>query len=227
MNKKTFFSFLAILFSVPSFSQTNFSAYGSFIRNLNKNYKANTYGAGIRFEFAKNPSWTSSLGLAYALPMHTTYMLEARAMSNQTTPQTVNVTGNYTQPMYRLEYSTHIYLGGDALNRKGFSYYLKLGVEAIYVGNKATYSDFDRNLYGLGYTKESDVNEDGSDKFDVNPCASFGLGLEKSIGFGSFFLQTNIALPASNGSGDSEIADFAPKPFNINIGYKIPFTKGK
>jgi hypothetical protein len=226
------FLFLSLTFiAAKSFSQTNIQAYGSFIRNLNPDFGGNTQGAGFRFEFGKDESSVSYYaGLAYALPISTKKELEARAYSNFTSPSTVEVTGLYKLPMYRLEGGARYYITGEAHNYEGINFYLNLGAEVIAVPNKPKYSYYDKEYYTLGFTPESDVNEDGTEKLALNIMLAGGAGIEKNIGPGNLFAQITLAFPATqNGNSDisSSLEEFTPIPLNFNIGYKISLSRSE
>jgi hypothetical protein len=222
--KKIYFTFLIAVACLSSFSQVNLMGYGSFVRNLNPDYRGNTYGGGIRFEFAKNETFTKYAGFAYDVPMYSTEEIEAQAYSSWTTPSSQTVTARYSRPMMRFEFGANYYLSGDATSFEGLNWYLTVGAEIIYIGNKPTYSSYDKENYTLGYTDNSDVNEDGSEKYGLHLFLMGGTGIEKTLGPGNIFLQATIGLPATNiGSSNvsSSIEDFTPIPLNINIGYKI------
>lgn len=224
---KTILSFLSCLFVFSaSYSQVNLQVYGSFVRNLNPDYRTNTKGGGIRFEIAKpESSITKYFGAAYNLPMYTLATLEAQAMSSATDPSHVNVTARYKQAMIRLEGGGAYYLAGEGANFDGFNWSLHGGVEAVFIQNKPTYSHYDKEKYTLGYTDDSDVNPDGTGKFDIHLFLTAGTGVEKNLGYGNIFLQAAIAFPVTNVGGSnvaSGLEDFTPIPLNINLGYKIP-----
>ena len=89
----------------------------------------------------------------------------------------------------------------------------------------AAYASYDQDLYSLGFSQTSDVNEDGTDKFALNLMLALGAGIEKNIGPGNIFLHVAIALPVIQSSMNSDIEDFAPLPLNFNAGYKFSLSK--
>jgi hypothetical protein len=218
---------ISIFSSTWSYGQSNLELYGSYIHNLNKDYKNNTQGVGLRFEWGRgNESVTKYIGLAYGFPMHVTSELEARAYDNFTSPSTVNVTAKYSQPMVRLEGGGKLYLSGSGSSFEGLNSYLNGGAEVLYIQNKPTYSEYDKDNYTLGFTDESDVNPDGSEKFGLNLHITFGFGIEKTVGSGNLFLQCAISLPALHGNEPAtDVQDFTPIPLNVNLGYKLPIGK--
>ena len=169
-------------------------------------------------------------GLAYASPISTKQEIEARAYSNFTEPSTVQVTGLYKLPMYRLEGGIRYYITGEANNYDGINFYLNLGAEVMFVPNKPKYSYFNKQDYTLGYTPDSDVNEDGTEKFALNLMLAAGTGVEKKLGPGNLFAHITLAFPATqNGNSDisSSLEEFTPIPLNFNIGYKIPLRRSE
>lgn len=229
MGKKYFLIVvLLVLIFHESYSQVNIQPYVSYVRNLNPDYKANTYGGGIRFEFGRSESTFSYYaGFGYNLAIKKTAELEARAYSNFTSPETVPVTAKYSLPMYRLEGGSRFYFAGEQHNYEGFNFYANLGAEVIVTPNKPVYSDFDRSLYGLGFSTTSDVNEDGTEKVAINLMLAGGLGIEKNVGMVNIFMQLGIAFPATR-SGNSDISSsiesFTPIPVNLNFGIKLPIS---
>lgn len=215
---------VGLISNVIGYSQLNLEMYGSYIHNLNKDFKNNTQGIGMRFEWGQdNADWTKYIGVAYCFPMHATSEIEARAFDNFTTPSTVNVVAKYSQPMVRLEFGGRLYFAGDASGFEGFNGYLNGGAEVVYIQNRPTYSAYDQDKYTLGFTDDSDVNPDGTEKFGLNLGLTFGFGLEKNIGPGNIFLQGAIGVPVlTKNQTSSDIADFTPIPLNVNLGYKIP-----
>jgi hypothetical protein len=202
--KKTVLSLGIILFFIPSFGQVNLQLYGSYIRSLNPDYSNTTQGIGVRFEFGRqDASLTKYVGFAYCFPMHPTDELEAQAYSNWTSPSSVPVSARYNQPMLRLETGGRLYISGDAENFEGFNWWLNGGIEVVYVKNQPTYSEYDKENYTLGFSDESDVNPDGSDKFGLNLHLCVGTGIEKNLGIGNIFLQAAISFPAVTSSNSS------------------------
>src|ERR1051325_9334302 len=96
---------LLIIFSISAFSgfsQVNVQLFGSYVKNLNKDYKGITYGGGIRFEFGNEDATIYKyVGLAYTRPIITRFVQEARAYSNFTSPETIDVETVYKIPNYR------------------------------------------------------------------------------------------------------------------------------
>lgn len=217
---------LLVFISHESYSQVNIQPYISYIRNLNPDYKANTYGGGIRFEFGRSGSTLSTYaGFSYDLAIKKTMEIEARAFNSSTSPTTIPVIAHYSLPMYRLEGGSRYYFTGEQHNYEGVNFYANFGVELIVTPNKPVYSDFDRSLYGLGFSTTSDVNEDGTEKVAINLMLAGGFGIEKNIGGGNLFMQLCIAFPATNsGNNDisSSIASFTPIPVTLNLGIKLP-----
>jgi hypothetical protein len=225
MTKKLFTTLvLALITKTGLFAQLNIQPYGSFVRNLNREYKLDTYGFGLQLELTDASNFGYYLGLAYALPMKTTKQIEARAFCNCTEPSTVDVVALYTLAMYRSEAGVRYYVIGEPDNYSGFNAYVNMALGAILTTNKPAYSYYDKEKYGLGYTSDSDVNEDGSEKLALNPILTAGLGIEKNLGIGNILGQLNIAVPASQAGEhgtSSGIEPFTPIPVNINVGYKI------
>jgi len=89
----------------------------------------------------------------------------------------------------------------------------------------AAYASYDQDLYTLGYTQTSDVNEGESDRFALNLMLALGAGVEKNIGPGNIFLHVAIALPVIQNGMNSDIDDFVPLPLNFNAGYKFSLSK--
>ena len=215
---------LLFLIILESHSQFNLQPYGSFVRNMNRYFKGNTFGGGIRAEFGDEGSRISKyFGLGYNIPIKTTYELEAEAYSSFTSPDYVPVTATYSQPMYRAESGIRYYIAGESQNFEGINVFANVGAELIVTLNKPTYSDFDRENYTLGFS--GDVNEDGSEKVAINAMIAAGLGIEKNIGTFNLFLHAGIALPATQ-LGNSDISEniesFSPTPLNVSLGIKIP-----
>jgi hypothetical protein len=158
--------------------------------------------------------------------MYATDELEAQAYSNWTSPSSVPVTARYKQPMMRLETGGKWYISGDAENFEGLNWYVNGGVEVVYIKNDPTYSYYDKDNYTLGYTDDSDVNPDGTDKFGLNLHLAAGTGIEKNLGIGNLFIQATISFPVlhSNSTPD-DVESFTPIPLNLNLGYKIPLGK--
>lgn len=218
---------VSVLLAFKSYSQSSLSFYGSYIHNLRNGFKNNTQGIGARFEWGKEAATlTKYVGLSYGFPFHLTLDLEARAFDNFTSPQTVAVTGKYSQPMVRLETGGNLYLVGDPSGLESVNWYLNGGIELLYINNKPTYLDYDKEKYTLGFSDDSDVNPDGSEKFGLNFQLAVGTCLEKNIGGGSVFLQTAISVPVySSAQTSGDIPYFVPSPLSVNIGYKIPLNK--
>jgi len=216
---------------VPAFSQVNLQFFGSYVRNLNKNSKGNTSGGGVRVEFGDDEkAMHTYIGFAYNRPIVRHETLEARAYSNFTTPETIPVEAVYKIPNYRLEFGTRYYLTGSAHNYESINIFIHIGAEVNVAPNKPTYESFDRDLYTLGYTSDSDVNEDGTEKVAINLMLSPGVGIEKNLGPGNIFAHITISVPVTqNGGSDisASIEDFTPLPLNFNIGYKIPLSSSK
>jgi hypothetical protein len=230
--KKSIFTLL-ILAGIKSsiFSQVNVQAFASYVINLNKDYKGTTYGGGVRMEFGKEDATINTyIGLAYTRPIITRINQEARAYSNFTSPQTVDVETVYKIPNYRVEFGTRYYLSGSAHNYESANVFLNVGAEVLLAPNKPKYESFDMDLYTLGFSEGSDVNVDGSEKLALSLMIAIGAGFEKNLGLGNVFLHTTFALPATrNGNSDisSSIVDFTPLPLNFNIGYKFPLGSSK
>lgn len=216
---------------IPAFSQVNVQFFGSYVRNLNKNYKGNTFGGGVRVEFGDDErAFHTYVGFAYNRPILRRETLEARAYSNFTTPETIPVEAVYKIPNYRLEFGSRYYLTGSAHNYEGINIFLNIGAEVNVAPNKPKYESFDRDLYTLGYTSTSDVNEDGTEKVAINLMLAPGFGIEKTLGPGNIIAHITIAVPVTqNGGSDisASIEDFTPLPLNFNIGYKIPLGSSK
>ncbi|MBO9684541.1 MAG: hypothetical protein J7502_18050 [Flavisolibacter sp.] len=225
--RKISFCLFAILYTTCSFSQTNLEAYGSFIRNFTDGYNNSTQGIGIRIEFGREDAFlTKYFGLAYTFPMYPTDVIEAHAFDNWTTPSYVNVTARYKQSMVRLEGGGKYYLSGDASTFEGVNWYLNGGAEVIYITNTPTYSYYDKENYTLGYTDDSDVNPDGTEKFGLNLHLSVGTGVEKNLGPGNIFCQAGFAFPVVRTNQQAGgIESFTPLPLNLNLGYKIPLGR--
>jgi hypothetical protein len=231
MKKNLLFFALSMIFAIPVFSQVNLQLFGSYVENLNKNSKGNTYGGGIRIEFGRDDATLSTYaGFAYNSPIVRHETLEARAYSNFTTPETIPVEAVYKIPNYRLEFGSRYYISGSPHNYESVNFFINVGVEVNVAPNKPTYESFDRDLYTLGFTEGSDVNEDGTDKVAINLMLAPGIGIEKNLGPGNIFAHIAIALPVTqNGGSDlsSAIEDFTPLPLNFNIGYKISLSSSK
>jgi len=224
---------LVILIGIKGsiFSQVNLQVFGSYVKNLNKDYKGTTYGGGIRIEFGREDATLNTYaGFAYTRPIITRITQEARAYSNFTSPQTIDVETVYKIPNYRAEFGSRYYLTGSAHNYESINTFINVGAEIIFAPNKPKYESYDKDLYTLGYTSDSDVNEDGTEKFALSLMIAIGGGVEKNAGPGNIFLHVAIALPVTrNGNTDisSSIVDFTPLPLNFNIGYKFPLGSSK
>lgn len=228
MRKTFLFILLTTVMGLSSFAQLNLEAYGSYVRNFNPDFKNTTKGGGLRLEFGKeDAALTKFVGIAYNLPMYSLAPIEAQAFSNRTEPSWYPVTARYKQPMMRAEFGGRWYITGEAENFEGINWYAQGSVEVIFIRNKPEYSYYDKELYSLGYSPDSDVNEDGTSKFDANFYLAVGTGIEKNLGIGNVFLQAAFAFPAfsPNASGSANIENFAPIPLNINLGYKVPLRK--
>jgi hypothetical protein len=225
--KKIYLSLASALAVISVSAQVNVQTYGSFVKNLNPDYKGKAFGAGLRFEFGGEESQVSYYaGLHYTAPITTKEELYAQAMSNMTDPSSVPVTASYKLPIYRLDGGIRYYITGGPAEYQAVNFYLNGGVELCFVPNKPTYSEFDRELYTLGYSPESDVNEDGTEKRAINLALAIGTGVEKKAGPGNVFLQVALAFPAfAQGDDGSDLAAFTPIPLNVNLGYKIPFGR--
>lgn len=223
--ERVLFIICTLFTSIVSYSQVNLHTYGSFIRDLNPENKVNTYGIGVRLEFAKEQSnFSKYLGFAYTLPMRHTEQLEAQSMSSWTSPSSVTVTANYSRPMFQLEVGSNIYITGVPNDYENFNWYLGGGVAAVYLGNKPSYSSYDENNYTLGYTKESTVNRDGSPKYILNLNLAVHTGIEKNVGPGNVFLQTGVSFPVVQSNTIDEIASISPILLSLNLGYKISLS---
>ena len=226
MKKIILFHIFIAVYSSTLLSQTNMQVFGSYVKNLNKDYKGLTYGVGIRFEFGKDDAFFNKyIGFAYNGPITTHAINEARAYSSLTDPQTIDVPTVYKIPAYRLEGGGRLYFSGSAHNYDGMNAFLNCGAEVIFAPNHPEYTSYDQELYTLGYTQTSDVNEDGTDKFALNLMLALGAGIEKNFGPGNIFLHVAIALPVIQNGTNSDIEDFVPVPLNFNAGYKFSLSK--
>ena len=136
--KKFLLLFVTISFGLTkAFTQLNFQAFGSYVLNLNKDYKGSAYGAGIRFEFGSNDAFMNKyVGFAYNAPIATHVINEAHAYSSLTDPQSIEVPTVYKIANYRLETGGRFYLSGAAHNYEGINTYLSGGVELIFAPKK-------------------------------------------------------------------------------------------
>jgi hypothetical protein len=225
--KKVILSLVISITVLSAYSQVNLQVYGSYVRNLNPDFKGKAYGTGLRLEFGEEESSLSYYaGLHYTAPISTKHEVEARAYSSATEPSYVPVTALYKLPIYRLEGGMRYYFAGEPTAYDRFNFYANLGVEVSAVPNKPTYSYFDRELYTLGWSADSDVNEEGSEKLGLNFNLAAGAGIEKNLGPGNLFLHITIAIPAfASGDDGSDIASFTPLPAGLNLGYKIPLSR--
>lgn len=204
------------------YSQMNLQIKGSYVRNLEKEYAGNTFGTGFTLEFGgKSKSFNLYTGASYNFPLTIEKNFTARAYSSITDPSTIDVAGRHKLSYYRFELGNRFYFVGESDNQEGVNVYVNLGTELLVVTNKATYQEFDRELYTLGST--GDVNEDGSNKFANNFMFVVGAGIERNLGPGNIFLNAGIAIPAPQTSDD--VTSIAPIPLNINLGYKIFFRR--
>jgi len=214
-----------IAFCSSTLSQTNMQVFGSYVKNLNKDYSGSTYGVGIRFELGKDDAFFNKyIGFAYNGAITTHAINEAHAYSSLTDPQTIDVPTVYKIPTYRLEGGGRLYFSGSAHNYGGVNAFLNAGAEVIFAPNHPEYASYDQDLYTLGFTQTSDVNEDGTDKFALNLMLALGAGIEKNIGPGNIFMHVAIALPVIQNS-NSDIEGFTPLPLNFNLGYKFSLSK--
>ena len=231
MKKSTLLCLATVLCISQAFTQSNLQVYSSYVKNLNKDYKGNTFGLGFRIEFGKDDATlTKYAGFAYNAPIITHATNQAIAYSSLTDPYSIDVATVYKIPSYRAEFGGRFYFVGSAHNYDGINVFGNGGAEVIFAPNKPKYESYDKDLYNLGYTEGSDVNEDGTEKFALNLMLVFGAGIEKNIGPGNIFLHAAIALPVTtNGNSDisSRIEDFTPLPLNINLGYKIPLSRSE
>lgn len=225
MKKHIFISLLFAIFCHVSDAQVNLQLSGNFVRNFNPDSKSNSFGGGLNIEFAGNQTFTKYVGISYILPTTFTEEIEASAFSNLTEPYYIPVTATYKRPMFRIDGGINYYLAGEANNTEGFNWFIGGGAAIIYTGNKVSYSSFDRTEYTLGYSSDSDVNEDGSEKFGLNVMLALGTGIEKNIGIGNLVLQANFAFPVTrvNNSDVTEmLQSFTPIPLTVSLGYKFP-----
>lgn len=227
------FLFVFAFFCAAQFSahaQSNLEAYAGYVKNLNKNFKASAPGFGFRFEWGNSEArFTKYAGIGFALPMKATDAVEARAFSNQTSPSYVPVDASYSQSMYRLELGARYYFVGNAFFEEGFNWYVNGAAELIYMNNKPTYSQYDKSKYTLGYTDDSSVNPDGTDKKDINFHIGLGTGFEKQAGPGFVVLQAAISFPATTVNSQDvsdNLTSMTPIPVFFNIGYKFPLGGG-
>jgi hypothetical protein len=225
--KKIILSLVTSFIVLSASSQVNLQVYGSYVRNLNPDFKGKAYGTGLRLEFGEQESSLSYYaGLHYTSAISTKHEVEARAYSSATEPSYVPVTALYKLPIYRLEGGMRYYFAGEPQAYDRVNFYANLGVEVSAVSNKPEYSYFDRELYTLGWSSDSDVNEDGSEKLGLNLNIAAGAGIEKNLGPGNLFLHMTIAIPAfAQGDDGSDLASFTPVPAGLNLGYKISLSR--
>ena len=220
MKKITLLVLSVCLTTSLCYSQMNLQIKGSYIRNLEKENAGNTFGTGFTLEFGgSRKALNLYTGASYNFPLSIDKNFTARAYDNFTDPSTIDVAGRHTLTYYRIELGNRFYFLGEADNYEGANIYVNLGGELLFVTNKASYQEFDRDLYTLGST--GDVNEDGSNKFATNLMFVVGAGIERNLGPGNIFLNVGIAIPAPQTSDD--ITSIAPIPLNFNLGYKIFF----
>ena len=143
MKKIVFITILLFIASITSFAQSSLQVYGSYIRNLNPDFGGSTFGGGVRFEFGNEDNIiVPYVGLGYDRPIITRQSLSARAFSNQTTPQTIDVAAVYKIPFYRVELGGRCYLGGSAYNTEGINFFLNGGAELILGLNKPKFENY-------------------------------------------------------------------------------------
>src|SRR4051812_38661364 len=184
--KKIVLSLLIIVNVYSAFSQrhVNMQVYGSYVRNVNPDFRGTAPGAGLRIEtFKEDAVFSKYFGVHYTSPITLAEPAQANAKSSATDPSSMSITANYKVANYRLEYGSRYYFKGEANEYKGFNFYANMGVELWYFTNRLTYSGYDEELYEpqTFFTQDSDVNPDGSDKFGLSFALAIGAGFEKNI----------------------------------------------
>jgi hypothetical protein len=229
MQKRSLLILVMAFIGSSAISQVNLQLYGSFVQNLEADNKGSAFGGGLRVEFGdEDEPFTYYAGIAYNSPIKTTRIIQAAAYSGGTNPPTVPVTATYKLSSFRTESGARYYFMGGLGNDNAFNFFANLGAELFLAFNNASFSNYDENLYGLGYSGDSEVNDDGSQKFALNIMLAGGFGIEKNVGFGNLFSQVALSYPVIKPRTTiitSPVERLAPIPLNINVGIKIPLDK--